>query len=168
MTEEIPTPFGAHRDVVRSEWVDRNGHMNMGYYLVAFDFATDAWLDFVGLDTQHRRSRGIATFSLESHLTYAREVREGDELRFTTQLLDFDAKRIHSFHEMRHAREGYLAATHELVSLHVSQQSRRSAPMAPEILERLAAIGRAHHTLPRPKQVGRVMGLTAPPTTRTG
>ena len=168
MTEEIPAPFDAHRDVVRSEWVDRNGHMNMGYYLVAFDFATDAWLDYVGLDTEHRRSRRVATFSLESHLIYAREVREGDELRFTTQLLDFDAKRIHCFHEMHHARERYLAATHELVSLHVSQETRRSSPMAPEILERLAAIGRAHRTLPRSKQVGRVMGLKAPPTTRTG
>jgi acyl-CoA thioester hydrolase len=88
-------------------------------------------------------------------------VRGGDELRFATRLLGFDAKRIHYFHEMYQAREGYLAATNELMSLHVSQETRRSAPMAPEILERLAEIERAHRHLPTPPQVGRVMGLGA-------
>jgi acyl-CoA thioester hydrolase len=61
---------------------------------------------------------------------------------------------------------GYLAATNELMSLHVSQQTRRGAPMAPEILERLGRIQRAHDRLPRPPQVGRVMGLGARATTR--
>jgi acyl-CoA thioester hydrolase len=165
VTESIAAPFDAYRDVVRSSWIDRNGHLNMGYYVVVFDFATDAWLDYIGLDTPHRKRHQVATFSLESHVTYIRELREGDELRFTTRLLDYDAKRIHYFHEMYHGREGYLAATNELMSLHVSQATRRSAPMPAEILERLAAIQRVHSALPTPPQVGRVMGLKAPPTT---
>ena len=70
-------------------------------------------------------------------MTYHREVREGDPLRFTTRLLAHDAKRIHYIHEMFHGEAGYLAATNELMSLHVSQATRRGAPMAPEILERL-------------------------------
>ena len=165
MTEPIPAPFDAYRDVVRNAWIDRNGHLNMGYYVVVFDFATDAWLDYIGLDTEHREGHKIATFSLESHVTYAREVGRGDELGFTTRLLGFDAKRIHYFHEMHHAQEGYLAATNELMSLHVSQETRRSAPMAGAVLERLTRIQDAHDTLPMPPQVGRVMGLTAGRTT---
>ncbi len=165
MTEPILAPFDAYRDVVRDAWIDRNGHLNMGYYVVVFDFATDAWLDYIGLDTEHRESQKIATFSLESHVIYAREVGQDDELRFTTRLLGFDAKRIHYFHEMVHAQEGYLAATNELMSLHVSQVTRRSAPMAPKVLDRLTEIQRAHETLPMPRQVGRVMGLKASPTT---
>lgn len=165
MAEEIPTPFDEYRDVVRGEWIDENGHMNMGYYVVVFDFATDAWLDFIGLDRKFKAVNGVTTFSLESHVTYRRELRQGDELRFTTRLLDFDEKRIHYFHEMSHAREGYLAATNELMSLHVSEKTRRSAPMAPRILDRLAAIAEAHRALPVPPQVGRVMGLEAAPTT---
>ena len=165
MTEPILAPFDAYRDVVRDAWIDRNGHLNMGYYVVVFDFATDAWLDHIGLDAHSKANRRVMTFTLESHVTYRREVREGAELRFTTRLLDFDEKRIHYFHEMYHAREGYLAATNELMSLHVSQETRRSAPMAAAILERLAEIERAHGTLPRPEQVGRVMGLTAGRTT---
>jgi hypothetical protein len=38
--------------------------------------------------------------------------------------------------------------------------------MAPEILERLRLIQTAHHQLPRPPQVGRRLGLGAPPSPR--
>jgi len=93
-------------------------------------------------------------------------VREGAPLRFTTQLLGHDAKRLHYIHEMHHAEEHYLAATNELMSLHVSEDTRRGAPMAPEILDRLRDIQSAHDQLPRPPQAGRRIGLAASPTTR--
>ena len=156
---DLAAPFDAYRDVVRPEWIDHNGHMNMGYYVVVFDLATDAFLSWVGLDETHRRTHAVTTFCLEAHVTYHREVRAGDPLRFTSLLLGHDAKRIHYFHEMHHAREGYLAATNELMSLHVSEESRRGAPMADAVLTRLAEVQRAHDALPRPPQVGRVIGL---------
>ena len=162
----IPAPFDVYRDRVRPEWIDNNHHMNMGYYVVVFDLATDAWLSWVGLDEAHRRAHRVTTFCAEAHVTYHREVREGDPLRFTTRLLGFDAKRIHYFHEMHHAGEGFLAATNELMSLHVSEATRRGAPMATEVRARLARIQAAHDLLPTPPQVGRRMGLRAGPTTR--
>src|SRR5437867_12090780 len=155
----IPAPFDVYRDVVRPEWIDHHGHMNMGYYLVAFDLATDEWLRYVGLDEAYREAHEVTTFCLEAHVTYHREVREGDPLRFTTHLLDHDAKRIHYVHEMYHGTAGYLAAANELMSLHVSEETRRGAPMAPEIRERLARIRAAHAALPRPTHVGRRIGL---------
>jgi acyl-CoA thioester hydrolase len=108
----------------------------------------------------------VTTFCLEAHVTYHREVRTGDPLRFTTRLLAYDAKRLHYFHEMYHEAEGYLAATNELLSLHVSVATRRAASMVPEILARLADIQKSHDALPRPPQIGRTIGLTSPPTTR--
>ena len=162
----IEAPLDAYRDVVRPEWIDHNGHMNMGYYVVVFDLATDEFMRWIGLDAEHRDARRVTTFCLEAHVTYHREVREGDPLRFTTLLLGHDAKRLHYFHQMYHAAEGYLAATNELMTLHVSEETRRGALMAPEILDRLRLIQAAHDKLERPPQAGRRMGLTAPPTTR--
>ena len=153
------TPFDEHRDVVRPEWIDDNGHFNMGYYVVAFDLATDAWLDHIGLSASERAQSGVTTFTLESHVNYLRELREAAPLRFTTRLLAFDQKRIHYFHEMFHATEGFLAATNELMSLHVKLATRRGAPMAPEVLARLADVLSLHETLPLPPQVGRRIGL---------
>ena len=39
----LAAPLDVYRDVVRPEWIDNNGHMNVGYYLVVFDYATDAF-----------------------------------------------------------------------------------------------------------------------------
>lgn len=163
MIHALAAPFDGYRDRVRPEWIDHNGHMNMGYYLVVFDLATDEFFSWVGLGEAHRRSRRVTTFSLETHVTYHLEVREGDPLRFTTRLIAYDAKRIHYFHEMWHAETGYLAATNELMSLHVSLDTRRAASMAPEILDRLGAILAAHQKLPLPAQVGRSIGLSKRP-----
>ena len=163
---DIEAPFDRYRDVVRPDWVDHNRHMNMGYYLVVFDFATDEFLAWGGLDAAHRHAQRVTTFCLEAHVTYHREVGAGDPLRFTTQLLAHDAKRIHYIHAMYHAAEGYLAATNELMSLHVSEATRRGAPMAPTVLDRLARIQKAHDALPRPPQAGRTIGLGVRPPTR--
>lgn len=159
--DTIETPLDLYRDRVRPEWIDSNDHLNMGYYVVVFDFATDAFLTWVGLGAEHRLSHPITTFSLESHVNYLREVRVGAPLRFTTRLVDFDEKRIHYFHEMWHAEENFRAATNELMSLHVSLESRRAAPMAPHVLERLARIREAHARLPAEPLVGRSIGLKA-------
>lgn len=164
---DLSAPFDRYRDLVRPEWIDHNGHMNVGYYLVVFDFATDEFLSWVGLDALHRREHRVTTFCLEAHVTFHREVRSGDPLRFTTLLVGHDPKRIHYFHAMHHGTEGYLAATNELMSLHVSEETRRSTSLAPEVLERLARIQKAHDTLPRPPQVGRTIGLASLPTTRS-
>jgi acyl-CoA thioester hydrolase len=158
---DLAAPLDVYRDVVRPEWIDHNGHMNVGYYLVVFDLATDAFFHWVGLDASHRQSHGITTFCLEAHVTYHREVRRGDPLRFTTTLLGHDAKRIHYIHAMYQAAEGFLASTNELMSLHVDLATRRGAPMHPSILERLATIQSAHDALPRPPQAGRRIGLDA-------
>ena len=164
---EVAAPLDRYRDVVRPEWIDHNQHMNMGYYLVVFDYATDEFFAWVGLDAAHRAARAVTTFCLEAHVTYHREVRAGTPLRFTTLLLGHDAKRLHYIHAMYHADEGWLAATNELMSLHVSRDTRRAAPMAPEIQARLVDIQRAHDALPRPPQAGRAIGLANKPAPTT-
>ncbi len=80
-------------------------------------------------------------------------------MRFETQLLDHDAKRLHYMHMMYHAEEGYLASTNELISLHVDMTARRSAPMPAEILSRLDEIAAAHNQMPMPTHSGRVISL---------
>src|SRR3989442_4402614 len=152
---ELQAPFDRYRDHVRPEWIDGNGHMNVGYYLVVIDFATDEFMAWVGLDPAHRRAARVTTFCLEAHVTYQREVRDGDALRFTTRLLAHDAKRLHYIHEMYHAHAGYLAATNELMSLHVDAETRRGAPMAPPILAGPAPPPAAPHRPPPPPDARR-------------
>src|SRR5213595_2793458 len=111
---DLSAPFDRHRDRVRPEWIDGNGHMNVGYYLVVFDYATDEFLSWVGLDARHRREHGVTTFCLEAHVTYHREVRSADPLRVVAEQERGEAKRVRR--------------PHELMSLHVNESTRRSTP----------------------------------------
>jgi len=152
-------PLALHSESVDPAWIDYNGHMNLAYYVLAFDHATDAFFDYLGLGEAHLEADNCSTFALESHVTYGREMKSGDPMRFETQLLDHDSKRLHYMHFMYHAEEGYLASTNELISLHVDMTQRRSAPMPQSVIERLDQVAAAHSALPRPSQAGRMISL---------
>lgn len=154
MTE---APFDRLRAVVLPDWIDHNGHMNVAYYLLAFDQATDLFFDHLGLDAAHREAAGGSTFAGDIHLTYQRELRQGDRLRITSQLLGFDDKRLRFFQRMYHAEEGFLAATMEGLTLYVDLARRKVAPFPADILERLAIVFAAHRDLPVPPEAGRVI-----------
>jgi acyl-CoA thioester hydrolase len=161
MTHEAPLEL--YRGAVLPGWIDYNGHMNVAYYLMAFDQATDAFLDCIGLDDAHRETHGGSTFAAETHINYLREVAEGDPLRFTTQLLGYDTKRMHYFNCMYHAEQGFLAATSEWLSLYIDLRVRRVAAMPEAILGRLGAVMQAHRRLPLPPQAGRVIRIPDAP-----
>ncbi len=159
MTADIPTPFELPAATVLPEWIDMNGHMNVAYYLLAFDLASDVFSDFLGLTADYKKRTNSATFAGDVHLVYKREVKDGDPLRFTGRILDCDAKRVHFWLEMYHGTENYLAATVEFLNLHVDMAVRRVAPMGAEKLAHIEAIRDAHAALPWPADVGRKMGI---------
>lgn len=156
---DLSAPLDRHRAAVLPEWIDWNGHMNVGFYVVAFDKATDTLCAQLGVGWEYTRDKIGMTFVLEAHVTYDREVREGDPLRITTQVLDYDAKRVHYFHTMHHGEEGWVAATNELILMNIDYESRRSAPWPEETSRRLGLMAAAHARLPRPEKAGRVIAI---------
>jgi acyl-CoA thioester hydrolase len=156
---DLAAPFDRHRGVVEPAWVDPNGHMNVGYYGVAFDRATDTFCAQVGVAWNYLEHGLGAVFILETHATFVRELRGGSPLRVTTQLLDCDAKRAHLFHTMYHGADGFLAASNELLLTHIDLETRRTAPWRAEIMARLEATAAAHAVLPRPPHAGHVIGI---------
>jgi acyl-CoA thioester hydrolase len=152
-------PLALYHTGVRPEWIDYNQHMMDGYYAVAFSHATDAFLDYIGLDAAYRARSGCSTYTAEGHILFAHEVKGEATLRFTTQLLGYDTKRMHIFHAMHHATEEFLAATCEWMMIHVKAAEGRSAPLPAEVLARLATMYQAHALLPLPPQAGRTISL---------
>lgn len=144
---------------VAPEYVDPNGHMNVGYYAVLFDKALDLPWEILGLGYAGIKASGRSSFALETHVTYQRELREDDPLDFTFHLLDFDAKRIHYFMTMLHARERWLAATSESISICIDMTTRRSTAWPDDQIARLRALYLAHQQRPRPPEVGRIIGI---------
>jgi len=157
----VEAPLCLHRGVIRPEWIDYNGHMNVAYYVLVFDQGTDALLDYLGMDRAYRERSGYSTYVLESHITYERELKEGDAYRVCIQLLDADAKRLHYFESLYDESDDTLAATTEIMLMHMDMATVRSTPMPEPVRINVSALMEAHGNVPHPPQAGRVIGIGA-------
>jgi acyl-CoA thioester hydrolase len=155
----IEAPLQIYRDRVHPEWIDYNGHMNVAYYVLAFDYVTDAFFDYLRLGHDYLKAANCSTFAVEMNVSYVREVHEGDPLAFRTWLLGHDHKRLHYYHEMYHADEGWLAAGCELMSLHIDMSIRRTAPFPNDVMAWLGEVAAAHAAIPQPERVGRKIAM---------
>jgi acyl-CoA thioester hydrolase len=129
----VATPFEFHSRV-KPEWIDHNGHMNVGYFVVAFDEATDAVYEDWGIGMDYPGRSGCSVFTLGMNIDYLAEFFDGDPLRIETHLVDCDHKRIHYFHRMFHAGTGSLGATNECLCMNVDLEARRGSVFPPDVL----------------------------------
>ena len=161
---EIPfePPLVLHRETVRSEWIDYNGHMNVAYYVMAFDHATDTLFDTLGIGAAYCRRENRSVFAVEQHIAYKRELTDGQRLVVSSHLIGFDDKRLHFFQRMAPEGGGYLAATMESLGVHVDMAARRAAPFPAEAREALARLHAQHADIARPAEAGRAMRPVGP------
>lgn len=145
---------------VKPEWIDYNGHMNMGYYLVAFDhIATDQFYDSMNIGVSHKQALGKTTFTLGANIDFLREVLEGDKLRISSQLMDYDHKRLHYIHCMYHDEQNYLAATNECLGMYIDLETRRSTRFSEEQMNRFAQELERGKRFPNPPEFGRKLAI---------
>jgi carnitine 3-dehydrogenase len=126
-----------------------------------FGDATDALLSYLGVDAAYLEAGG-SYYTVETHLSHLHEASAGDGLDVTTQVLGFDEKRIHLFHELHRSGDDVLLAAAEQMLLHVDTTAGRAHPASPEVLGRVAKLAAAHAALPTPERAGRSIGVTAP------
>ena len=111
MSDQHGVPLSIWRGVVLPQWTDYNGHLNDAYYMVVFSLATDALMARIGLDEAGRAATGHSIFTLESHINYLLEVRQGVAIEVRTQILGADAKRLNVYNTLHAAdTEPVLAA----------------------------------------------------------
>jgi len=154
-------PFVSSVMRVEDHWIDYNGHLNMAYYNVLFDRTVDEAYELIGVGADYVAKHKHSFFTAEAHLRYLRELHAGDPVRVTFQLLDHDSKRLHTFEQLFHAENGWVAATSENMSLHVDMTSRKTAAFPPSVVRRLAAMKASHSRLPRPEAAGRRIAMPA-------
>ncbi len=157
----VAAPLQLYATAVEPEWVDYNGHMTEAAYLTAAGWASDALFRHIG-DDESYRDAGHSFYTVETHIHYLLEVDVHEPIRFTTQVLGVDAKRVHLVHEMFHGDSGALLCTVEQMLVHVDMTAGRAVAILPDVAAALRAIADAHEHLPVPQRVGSVMRLPPP------
>ena len=156
----FPAPFDRFRGEVLPEWIDYNGHMNLAYYTVLFDQATDLLFDELGLGLDYRRDRKLGTFVAETHNLYERELLVGARVRVATQILG-DRRQAPASRPRDVRAQGWRALRDPGIDVLCMSISRRAGS---PVSRRNGASGSprwtaAHAALPRPDWAGRRIGL---------
>ena len=152
-SQPIPAPYMSGTMGIKPEWIDYNGHLNMAYYNVLFDTGVDEAYASLGFGPEYAKTRNHTTYTAEFHLCYVRELHLNDKVKVSTQLIDHNDKSFHLYQEIRHL-DGWLAATGEALGLHIDMSGPRVARFPDDIARNIAAMQKAHASLPRPNRVG--------------
>ncbi|WP_153077021.1 thioesterase family protein [Paraburkholderia bonniea] len=160
------SPFLHYHDTVASEWVDYNGHLRDAYYMLLFSFATDALIEHIGLDAVTRQTRKRSIYTLEAHINYLDEIKQGARVRVETRLLAHDKKRLHIYLEMFADTHEQPVAAGEQMLLHVAtrgadgqSESAQSAIFDPDVYEKVQQLAAAHAVEASATYAGRKIGL---------
>ena len=154
----IPAPVVSKIMDIQKDWIDYNGHLNMAYYNVLFDKCADDAFELMGMGPNYARDRKLTIYTAEIHVCYVRELHLGDPVRGTFQLIDHDDKRLRAYQELRHI-DGWLAATSEVLTLHVDMAGPKVAPFPPDIRVAVEAMRAAPAGPPLPERAGRSIGI---------
>lgn len=148
--------------VVKPDWIDANNHMNVAWYVLAFDLAVDSLWDQFGIDDDYITVSRRSTFAVESHVNYRRELLESDPYIVHAQILAYDEKRIHQYQYLYHAEKQFLAATSEWMNLHVDLRTRRVSPWPVEVLDNISAFAASQSDTRCPAGAGKCMAVKEP------
>jgi acyl-CoA thioester hydrolase len=148
-----------YQTTVIDDWVDYNGHLRDAFYLLIFSYATDAFMERIGVDPARDN---YSLFTLECHLNFLQEVKLGAAVNVHTRVIGHDHKRLHLYHSLHtHVHDQPLAATEQML-VHVDLAGPRSAPFGAATLQHLSNILDQQSRLSAPSLIGRVIGLNAP------
>jgi acyl-CoA thioester hydrolase len=130
-----------YRTQVLAEWVDYNGHLRDAYYVLIASLATDALMDYIGIDAAYRRKTHCTLYTLEAHIHYFHEVKQQDVIEVSVRIVGADVKRIHAAFDLNCPRLSEAAASIEFMLLHVEQaESVVARAFPPEVAGALASL----------------------------
>ena len=151
--QDFSKPLSLFDAEVLPEWLDYNGHMTESRYLQVFGDATDALLNYIGMDEAYR-SGGFSVYTVETHIRHLLEIAGGEPLTVETQLLGLDEKRLRIVHKLLHTSSGDELATGEHMLLHVDTEARCASPFGKKLYVKLEKIWLGHQNLTVPDYSG--------------
>ncbi|MCX8502094.1 MAG: thioesterase family protein [Alphaproteobacteria bacterium] len=147
--------------IVPEAWLDSNGHMNVAWYVHAFDCVIDEVFRPFGLATEDIPQSGRSMFTLDLRVQYRSELLLGDRCGFDYRIVAADSYRLHFQMVMVRRNEATVAALLDQLSIAVDLQTRAKAPIPDDSLKRITtAIASQKSTLePRLERFTRPVGI---------
>ena len=154
MTEEY-----IYKNTVQPSWIDHNNHMHDAQYYSIFSDVVVGFFESVDLYVSYRQTHEITIFSLESHISFLKELLLDDAFYVKVHIYDYDTKRVRLFLTMYNGKDERVA-TYEVIMIGVSRVTRRSMSFPQAILDKIESAYHVQPTFEAPTQLGHVIGIT--------
>ena len=159
-------PFRINGEKVKKEWLDRNGHMNVAWYIASASDASFELMRQLGLDNNYREQKQESFFTLETQIRYLQEIQPETQLSFEARILDANGKLFHTlwlhYAQSTNANKTpvvYLAAISEWIYAYVNLNTRKVTEYPEKIKEKIDASITASANLPYIERQGEPLGL---------
>lgn len=139
------------------QWEDRNGHVNVQFYLALYELGGWVVLEEIGVDEAWFSRHQVSQFDLEHHLNYRAELKVGDRVSTYSRVLGRSERRFHGMYFIVNETSRRLAATLEYITASVDMTTRRTAPFQSELANGLDRLVEKHKELSWPAPVSGTM-----------
>ena len=139
-------PYASDAKLVTEDMCDINGHMNVAYYLQAFDESSRNLFEEIGFDEDYLQM-GYSCFAIEDSLRYMHEFLEGEDVISMFRIHDFNKKLIHIVGVLMN-NDRKLSAISETLVVHVDMKSRKASNMPETLLDRVKSVYEQHTRYP--------------------
>lgn len=153
---ELPAIFD---QTVPDEYIDENGHMNIGDYFRLCSHAMWKTTITAGVGDEYIEEHQQSLFTVEQHMRYYGELRLGQRFTVHTRLLERSARVVHGISFVVDQEKRALACTQEATLVHVSTATRSSIDIPANIAAELDALINAGDALGWEAPVCGAMGL---------
>lgn len=128
-----------YRGAVYPWHCDHMGHMNVMWYVGKFDEAVWNLFTRLGLTPSYlrRERRGMA--ALEQTIRYQRELLAGDVVAVRSVVTELNDKVVKVRQTLVNVEQGFVAATMDLVGVHLDTTLRKAVPFPPAIAAQIRA-----------------------------
>lgn len=148
-----------YRAEIPRSFEDRNGHMNVRWYLNVFDEAGDALYPLIGLTDEYLARTGEGGFDLEHHLWYLSEVHVGDQVAVHVRLVGRSVKLFHYLMFLMNETRGTLASVFECVHAHADLSTRKTTTLPAHTAAEVDKLIAQHKALDWPAPVSGSMSV---------
>ena len=153
---QLPAMFDQE---VGEEFIDENGHMNIGDYFRLCSHAMWKTTIAAGLGETYIDEHQQSLFTVEQHMRYYGELRLGQRFTVHARLLERSSRVVHGMAFVIDQEKQALACTQEATLVHVSTESRTSVDLPVEIAAELDVLINAGDGLGWDAPVCGAMGL---------
>lgn len=155
----MQSPIRTSTQIVKPEWCDYNGHMNVAYYTLAFENAAFEAQEVIDFGERYVKEDQKSIFTTKATYSFLQEMNQDEPLYIDYWIMDYAPKLIHVLMEMYHAEKGFMAAHTEQMMVNIDMRERRSAVITDDkqaILEQYKSAAQAHEF---PKGIGDAIGI---------